>query len=343
MFTEVRLATLVSLALMTIVSPAAGQGLETLGSRAAALGAFVAVADDASAVAWNPSGLVTGPIFNIQIDLGRSTDRPADDPASGATARRARTTLVALGTTPLGLAYYRLSTTALAAGDPAVVGTGDRQIRQVLISTLVTDHFGATVQQSVGDYLTLGATLKVVRGSVGLAIVDTASWDGAFERADGVERVGSTRGDVDAGAMFAAGRMRAGVVVRNITAPSFGADEDTDGRARATLERHARVGIAWADRWPAISDTVVSFDADLTRVAHASGERRDVAAGVERWLRSQRIGVRGGVRASTIGDARVVVSAGGSYAVRAGMYVDGFVARGSRDDRAWGIAARVTY
>jgi hypothetical protein len=171
-------------------------------------------------------------------------------------------------------------------------------------------------------------------------VVDTASWEDAFDQEELVEEDGSTRGDVDVGAMFAAGRMRAGLVVRNVTEPSFG-PEDSDEPAK--LERHVRAGIAWADRWPGLSRLVMSLDADLTRVPHPAGERRDVAAGVERWWRGQRIGVRGGVRASTVGDARTVVSAGGSYAVRSGTYVDAFIAAGTQYDRAWGVAARLTY
>jgi hypothetical protein len=217
----------------------------------------------------------------------------------------------------------------------------DRQNGRVLVRTLVTSHLGVTVQQSVGDFLTLGATIKLVRGSAAAATVGAASWDEAFERAETVESDGSTRGDVDAGAMLAVGRMRAGVVVRNITAPEFG-DQDASG-GRASLERHARVGIAWSDRWPGIAATVVSFDADVTRVPHLGGDRRDVAAGVERWLPGQRVGLRGGVRASTFGAARVVASVGGSFAVRPGTYVDAFVARGADDERSWGIAARLSY
>lgn len=339
MFRQSCCASAFLLALLS-VSPVSAQGLETLGSRASALAAFVAVADDASAVAWNPAGLVSGPIFNLQLDLGRSTNEPPDPPSDAATAAKVGATLVALGITPLGVGYYRLSQASFAVPNPAVAASPDRQHRQVQVRTLVTSHLGVTVLQSLGDYLTFGATAKLVRGNVGSAVVDTASWEDAFDQEELVEEDGSTRGDVDVGAMFAAGRMRAGLVVRNVTEPSFG-PEDSDEPAK--LERHVRAGIAWADRWPGLSRLVMSLDADLTRVPHPAGERRDVAAGVERWWRGQRIGVRGGVRASTVGDARTVVSAGGSYAVRAGTYVDAFIAAGTQYDRAWGVAARLTY
>jgi hypothetical protein len=342
MFKEIIRAVVWTLPALILPAPAAAQGLETLGSRAAALAAFVAVADDASAVAWNPSGLVSGPFFNVQLDLGRSTKQPKTDPQQSAmAAARTGSVLVAIGTTPLGLAYYRLTATSLRVFSPAVVGTPNRQNSQLRVRTLVTSHLGATVQQSLGEFLTLGATVKLVRGSVGVASVTADSWNDAFDLAEATERQGSTRGDVDLGAMFAAGQVRAGLVVRNVTAPSFG-EEDT-AAGRQTLERHARVGFAWADRWPGISATVLSVDADLTRVETVTGDRRDIAAGVERWLLAQRVGVRGGVRTSTIGDARPVVSAGGSYAVRPGVYVDVFVARGTDDERVWGVAARMTY
>jgi hypothetical protein len=304
------------------------------------MAAFVAVADDASAVAWNPSGLVSGPIFNVQVDLAQSSREPSEAPAAGDRAGRMSGTLISIGTTPLGLAYYRLTSTSFVDAGPAAVESRDRQHRRVLVRTLVTNHLGATVQQSVGEYLTLGATVKLVRGSVGVAATEVASWDEASDRSDALEREGSTRGDVDVGAMFAAGRMRAGVVVRNVTAPAFGVEGTVE---RVRLDRHVRIGAAWADRWPGISRTVVSVDADLTDVPHPAGERRDIAAGLEHWARGHRVGIRGGLRASVVGEARPVVSGGGSFAVRPGMYVDGFVAFGNGGERRWGVAARFTY
>jgi hypothetical protein len=322
---------------------AEAQGLETLGTRAAALAAFVAVADDASAVAWNPSGLVSGPFVNITIGLGRTTDAPEAGVFPGARGGRLGTTLIAIGSTPLGLAYYRIATISVEGVSPAVLGSLDRETNQAVVHTLVTTHLGATVQQSVGEYLTLGATIKLVRGSVGRDTVAGGSWDAAFERGASLERQGSSRGEVDIGAMLAAGKVRAGVVVRNVTAPTFGGRDGEGDLPPVTLERHVRVGAAWADRWPGISSTVVAIDTDLTRVPHPAGDRRDVAAGVERWLRGQQVGLRAGVRASTVGDARPVASGGGSFAVRAGMYVDAYLARGTQNDRGWGVAVRLSY
>ncbi|HUE88973.1 MAG TPA: conjugal transfer protein TraF [Vicinamibacterales bacterium] len=256
---------------------------------------------------------------------------------------RLGTTLLAMGATPVGLAFYRISTTSGQLVDPAVSGTPDRETRQAFVRTLVTSHLGVTVQQSVGDYVTLGATLKLVRGRVGRATLAGGSWEDLFDGAEALDRRGSTRGDVDLGAMLATGRVRAGVVVRNATAPTFGEGDESGGGGAVSLKRHARVGAAWADSWPGISRLIVSLDADLTRVPHPAGERRDVAAGIERWLRGQQVGVRAGVRASTVGDARPVVSAGGSFAVRAGAFVDAYVARGTRHDRGWGLAVRLSY
>jgi hypothetical protein len=322
---------------------ATGQGLETLGSRAPALAAFVAVADDASAVAWNPAGLVSGPIINLTVGLGRATNVPDGVPDPASLADQLGTTLIAIGSTPVGLAYYRISTRSLHVDTPAVSGSPDRETRHAIAQTLVTSHLGATVQQSVGDYLTLGATLKLVRGSVGRGVVTASAWDDAFDEAAAIEGRGSARGDLDIGAMVAAGRVRAGFVVRNLTAPSFGAGQDDGDVGRVTLERHVRVGAAWADRWPGISQTVVAIDADLTRVPHPAGERRDVAVGIERWVRGQQFGLRAGTRVSTVGAGRPVLSLGGSYAVRAGVFVEGYVARGTRDDRGWGLAVRLSY
>jgi hypothetical protein len=194
--------------------------------------------------------------------------------------------------------------------------------------------------QSLGNFLTVGATVKLVRGSVGSEIVPADTWDAALDQADTLMTENSTTGDVDVGVMATVGRARAGFLLRNLTAPDF---EDPLG-GDIELPRHARLGAAWGDRWPGTARTIVAVDADLTRVPHADGDRRDLAAGVERWtLQQQRLGLRAGVRASTVGDARPVVSVGGSYAIRSGTFVDGYVARGAGDATAWGIAARLSY
>lgn len=286
----------------------AAQPVDQLGNRASALGAFVAVADDASAVVWNPSGLINGPIFNILLDFGRMT---ADVGAAASEARRFGHTFLAVGLPPLGVSYSRGSQTAVAEPD-------GRQDQQVVLRSVVTSHLGATVLQSVTDQLTVGATLKLVHGSVN-------------------DR-GRTTGDVDLGALFSAGRVRAGIVARNVTTPRFGT-----GPVSVTLDRHVRIGAAWGDRWPGTATTIVSIDADVTRVPHVSGERRDIAAGAERWFRRQTFAVRGGLRASTVAGARPVASVGGSVAVRSGIYVDGSAARGRNNEARWSVSARLMY
>ena len=335
-------AVVFALAGVAAVAPsAAAQGLETLGSRAAGLSAFVAVADDAAAVVWNPAGLVLGPLFNVSLDLGRLTTAPDGAVEGNSPEGKVATTLIAVGVPPLGLSYYRIVSTLLEPSGPAADGIPGRKDGQVAVRTLTTSHLGATVLHSLGDHLTVGTTVKLVRGRAGADTVGVDSWNEGFDHAEMLDTRGSTTGDLDVGAMFAAGRLRAGVVVRNVTEPTF--DDDATPGTELSLQRHARAGVAWGDRWPGMPRTIIAVDADLTRVEHPAGGRRDIAAGVERWLRSQRIGIRGGLRASTIGRARVIASGGGSYAVRAGTYVDAYVAGGDRHTRAWGIAARLTY
>ena len=59
------------------------QGVEAVGIRALGMGgAFVGVADDASATYWNPAGLVTGPLGSAVAEFGRGDVELV--PASGA-------------------------------------------------------------------------------------------------------------------------------------------------------------------------------------------------------------------------------------------------------------------
>src|SRR3954468_21692066 len=68
-----------------------------VGVRAAGMGgAFTAVADDASAVYWNPGGLASGAFFGLTIDYN--------------TADRGSAGTIALATPPVGISYYRTAT-----------------------------------------------------------------------------------------------------------------------------------------------------------------------------------------------------------------------------------------
>jgi len=197
---------------------------------------------------------------------------------------------------------------------------------------------GVTVLQSIADGITVGATAKLVRGSLASGTTSLGSWDEGFDLADTLQSDGKTTADVDVGVMAGGGKARVGLVARHLAAPAFEAAGD-----RMTVDRHVRIGAAWGDRWPGTARLILAVDADLTRVEHADGARRDIAAGAERWFRSQTIGVRSGLRASTVGDARPVVSLGVSYAVRSGIYVDVYAAKGRDADRRWGIAGRLSY
>ena len=120
-----------------LTAQAFAQDLPAPGVRAAGMGgAFTAVADDASAVYWNPAGLASGSFFSLVLDHNSRDEGSA--------------TLLALGTPPLGFSYYQTA-------------TGDRANGR---NSLVAHHAGATVLQSLGDHLVIGGTAKYVHGVV---------------------------------------------------------------------------------------------------------------------------------------------------------------------------------
>ena len=102
------------LALVALLPPAArAQSDAPVGVRAAGMGgAFVAVADDASAVYWNPAGLASGSYVSMVID--RNQMNTADDVGF---PREGSGLLVALGTPALGVAYYRTTLTRASRRD----------------------------------------------------------------------------------------------------------------------------------------------------------------------------------------------------------------------------------
>ena len=169
-----------------------------------------------------------------------------------------------------------------------------------------------TTGQSLGEYLVVASTAKLVRAD-------------------------QTRGDLDLGALVKAGSVRLGISARNMFAP----DLTVDGNP-VEHKRQVRVGAAFVPRGSGGVSLIAAVDADLTTTATAGGEARHVAGGAE--VQAGRLGLRGGVSVNSIGDVRPSFSGGASIAVRQGTFVDGHLTRGDDDAmKAWGFALRVTF
>jgi F plasmid transfer operon, TraF, protein len=317
-----RLALVVA-ALGVLWPAAAGaQTYDVLGTRAAGMaGAFVGVADDASAVYWNPGGLASGAYFSLLLDYVTGEADPDSAPRFGTGSRSSG--IIALSTPVLGLSYYRLRQ---SASRPTAAGYE--------LENLITHHTGLTLVQSLTEHIAVGSTLKLVRGAAATALTDVSDRD-----PESVVGRASTHFDLDAGVMATYGAFRAGVAVRNITEPSF---DTLDDDAPLTLDRQARAGLSYV----LPSGLLVALDMDLTTTRGSIGESRMLAAGAEARL-GRRVFARGGVRVNTLDEPvgrAPAVAVGGSVAATAALFVDGQVTMGSPDaDRGWGIAARLLF
>jgi hypothetical protein len=323
---------------LTLVSVDGAFAQRLVGSRASGMaGAFVAVADDASAVYWNPAGIATGTLVSAVIDFGQG--QTGEEPVKVSAGQRDTGFTLAFSATAIGLAYYRLGAYGTGAVEPAVSDAPSREEVRRSVQGLTTSTLGVSLLQSLGQHIVVGVTPKYMWGEARRGVSSDLDVDAALDTAQDLDGPSTGTFDVDAGVMVAVNHIRLGLVGRNLTTPEFG-DEPGDV---IEVEREVRAGAAWGSGWTGISRVVVSVDGDILSRATPSGDRRDLAAGVETWWMQQRLGLRGGWRQSTIGDARAAFAAGISAGLTQGMLVEAHVVRGDADERSWGIGARMTF
>ena len=183
------------LVLLTVTTSAFAQSEGPVGVRATGMGgAFTAVADDGSAAFWNPAGFASGSFFSVGVDANRLDRR------SGF--------LVALGTPPLGISYYRTAIAQVKNGR----------------NTLVAHHAGVSLVQSLWGRLAVGTTLKLVHG-----VASPLGGAGSS----------TNRFDADLGVMATGSLGQLGLSVRNLLQPEF---KTAGGMIR--LNRRVRAGVS---------------------------------------------------------------------------------------------------
>ena len=285
-------------------------------------GAFVGVADDASAVYWNPAGLAGGAYFSLVLD-GNVAESIPDGVAEGSTRN---SWLLALSMPALGLSYSRFQTTAVR---PAI-GLPESS----RVESLITQNVGATLVHSIGAFVAVGTTIKAVRGIAAAAVLPGNNREALLDDVDLIGHA-SNGFDLDIGVMAAGSFGKLGVSVRNIFEPSF----ETGMGEELALQRQARVGgsVILLPGW------ILAGDVDLLEVESPFGELREVSIGSESRL-GRRVTARAGVRFNTSADAAPGVSLGASFAALGSLLVDGQLTGGSEKAfRGWGIAGRFVF
>lgn len=315
------------------------QIFESVGTRAQGMGgAFVAVADDATATWWNPAGLATGAYFSSVLEWG-AIDDPGSPSASGP-ARRDQSNGFAVALPSLGLSYFHLRASEVLPLPGTTAGTDsgrqDQEAAGVGLRSISYNRFGATIGQSIGRHLVIASTLALLNGGIGAATVPPSADN--VEHASELDTDSKTVGDMDLGAMVKAGVLKLGVTVKHVAEPHLGS-----GSLEVALERQARAGIAVVTE---VGKNPLTFagDVDLTKTPTVNGDAQHIAGGAELFAAKKRIGLRGGVSANLVGETRTAASAGASVALKTGFYVDGAWTFGNDTTRSgWSASIRATF
>ena len=311
-------------------------------------GAFVAVADDATAAYWNPAGLATGAFLSLILDRAAWESRAALD-APGAGADRS-STFVGLSTNAVAFSYYRTLVTQVDGPTPSLETVGSSGPR---IRSLTLDNFALTGAQMISRNVSVGTSIRYVRANYGVGHSATAADIGTrLEDAQRLSRRGENALDWDLGVKVGRGAVQVGFVARNLLQPVLQAPDGSMFR----LERLVRAGVAVR----AVGRLRVALDVDLRRQHLLDGHRqRNLAVGAEYWF-GESLAVRGGTRvdldawahrSSTVGpdgmtrrDLHPVGAFGFSVALTTGVYLDGQLTRGHEEtERGWSLAGRVGF
>lgn len=338
-----RLAAIVVLVAWIATVPVSAQEWESLSTRALGLaGAFVAVADDATAAYWNPAGLSTGSVFSLLFDhtftetLG---DRSRVD--SLGTVRTG--TIIGMSTNTTALSYYRLVIDQIGGrqlgGATDSDTTEERESQQRALRSLVTHNLALTRATFLGSGFSVGSTVRYVRSSFGVNFVGpNVTTAGAMHQPIGRETHSQNHYDLDVGLKAGGVKFQVGLVARNLRNLSL----RVPGGSAFRLGRQIRTGLAFRP----VGGLLLTADVDLTRLAAFRGDRRNMAVGVEKWFGAW-LAVRGGARVNLDNvqmNPATVGAFGFSMALTTGLFVDGQWTRG-RDgtENGWSAAGRFSY
>jgi hypothetical protein len=304
----------------------AQQPIEALGARALGMGgAFVAVADDASAPFWNAAGLATGATAGMTIGWADfRTGNQKGDPAVGLARRHSY--FSSIGSLPLGLSVAQLTDTRITS----LIGTTART------QTFAATQYGINVLQTVTPGLVVGTNLKLVRGKVSEASGTGLSAASLFSSASETSSHSSFAFDLDVSVMADMKPLKLGVTMKNLRQPEF-----TNAAGIATrLPRQIRAGAALTPK----NGLTLALDMDLDTVDLWDGPRRMIAIGGEDRL-TTRLVVRTGVRWNLKDDTRhPVFTAGTSVRVNKSLWLDTHYTQGDiLRDRGFGAALRAGF
>jgi hypothetical protein len=318
-----RIALLATCVLMVSASAQARQAFESTGNRALGMGgAFVGVSSDTTATFWNPGGMaVGGPSPGGTFGWLRFQSRNRDNAATPGAAMQ-ESAFTSFGGGPIGFCFGKFQTTGLFND---VNGTLTAQ-------TLHVSQFGGTILQSITKGLILGTTLKLMKGYSASAPVTNLDVDEALKAGANLSGDSVNKFDYDIGVMMDAPHVRIGWTMKNLQQPSFPSSAGT----AIVLKRHSRIGLAVLPT----TGVTLAMDLDLDKAETLNGLRRMIAFGGETLLGTH-VALRGGIRWSLEGDRRRVGSAGVSYQLKKGFWLDSQYTQGDYGgDRGYGVTLR---